>query len=190
MSPSSSRFILAGAVIGLARVSFSIGKKIVFTTELLDTFPNSFLPAFASLKYVEAAMFGCAVLGIGWLLIWWREVNWSVTRLILTVASIAWSTIPAIGIMLYAEPGWPSSRVYLAAICWASCWIASTALIWRSGEFSETASLAGAVPCPQCGYDLRGQRNTQCPECGRAYQLGEIAPVISSAQAEPFRSAA
>jgi len=184
MSPSTSRFILSGAVIGLARVSYSLGKKLVMDMGLFDTFPNSFLPKFASLEYVEAAMLGCTVLGIGWLLIWWRQVNWNNTRIILTAASIVWSTIPCEGVRLYAEPGWHDSRVYLAAICWTSCWIASTALIWRSPELRT--SPAGAVPCPQCGYDLRGQRNTQCPECGGAYCLGDFA----ATNAHSSRSAA
>lgn len=28
------------------------------------------------------------------------------------------------------------------------------------------AKQAMALPCPQCGYDLRGLRNDRCPECG------------------------
>ena len=30
------------------------------------------------------------------------------------------------------------------------------------------------LACPSCGYDLRGQRQTRCPECGRAYTIQEL----------------
>jgi hypothetical protein len=39
---------------------------------------------------------------------------------------------------------------------------------------SEPADLAHAVPCPVCGYDLRGHPDqTRCPECGRDVHAGE-----------------
>jgi len=28
--------------------------------------------------------------------------------------------------------------------------------------------------CPECRYDLRGQRECRCPECGREFALGEL----------------
>jgi len=31
-----------------------------------------------------------------------------------------------------------------------------------------------AVPCPKCGYDLRGQQECRCPECGQQFTVGEL----------------
>lgn len=30
------------------------------------------------------------------------------------------------------------------------------------------------VPCPECGYDMRGQRVPQCPECSRICRMAEL----------------
>lgn len=30
------------------------------------------------------------------------------------------------------------------------------------------------VPCPKCGYDLRGQHECRCPECGERFTVGEL----------------
>jgi hypothetical protein len=30
------------------------------------------------------------------------------------------------------------------------------------------------VLCPSCGYDLRGQRECRCPECGREFSLSDL----------------
>ena len=40
--------------------------------------------------------------------------------------------------------------------------------------FRERRKIKGAIPCPNCGYDLRGQRNTSCPECGREFALQDL----------------
>jgi hypothetical protein len=176
MSPSTSRFILSGAVIGLARVSYSMGKNLPI--DIMSSF-YKYLPESMWLEYLEPAILACAVLGIGWLLVWWRQVRWTATRITLTIASSIGCIIPAVCFaMIMNRDFWPESSAYVAAICWGSCWIGSTALIWRSPEHSamnQTLTLSRAVPCPQCGFDLQGQRNTQCPECGRAYCLGDFA---------------
>lgn len=30
------------------------------------------------------------------------------------------------------------------------------------------------VPCPECGYNLRGLQGTECPECGQPVTIGRI----------------
>ncbi len=40
----------------------------------------------------------------------------------------------------------------------------------RGGDRTPTRT-----PCPQCGYDLRGQTECRCPECGATFTLGDIA---------------
>ncbi len=182
MSPSTSRFILSGAVIGLTRVTYSIGKHMTLELGPFDVFPKTSLPDYESLQYLEAAVLACMVLAIGWLVVWWGQVRWTAMRIILTAASLIWATIPAVGAAIFFDQHyWPESRVYIAAICWASCWIGSTALIWRSPEERHTIHLSRTVPCPQCGFDLQGRRDTQCPECGRKYCLGDFASASRSA---------
>jgi len=44
-------------------------------------------------------------------------------------------------------------------------WIAvGVGLYWF--RFRESAKLPEGVPCPECGYDLRGLAKQSCPECG------------------------
>ncbi len=36
------------------------------------------------------------------------------------------------------------------------------------------ATRSRRVPCPGCGYDMRGQKECRCPECGRQFSLSEL----------------
>ena len=44
--------------------------------------------------------------------------------------------------------------------------------LWWTPPHERASS--GAVPCPRCGYDLRGQRECRCPECGESFDLSQI----------------
>lgn len=43
----------------------------------------------------------------------------------------------------------------------------------------------GRPVCAQCGYDLRGQTEPRCPECGRPFDRGLLGPSTATDKAEP-----
>lgn len=40
--------------------------------------------------------------------------------------------------------------------------------------YSPPPRSGARLDCPACGYDLRGQRQCRCPECGREFALGDL----------------
>jgi predicted RNA-binding Zn-ribbon protein involved in translation (DUF1610 family) len=46
---------------------------------------------------------------------------------------------------------------------------------WRLGRRAVWRRLQSDGPrCPKCGYDLQGQSELRCPECGERWTLGEL----------------
>ena len=43
-----------------------------------------------------------------------------------------------------------------------------------------------AIPCPDCGYDLRAQTETRCPECGVTFESFEEMKLRSAGALRPF----
>ena len=66
----------------------------------------------------------------------------------------------------------PSDRriglVFYAILGASFTWLVSMA--WRTRHPVRTGDV---VLCPKCGYDLRGRREANCPECGAEFTLEE-----------------
>ena len=76
--------------------------------------------------------------------------------------------------------GWLSALSPLSDVLFA--WVAFLAmctchlLVIRNGvrrSLREQLNAAGRATCMQCGYDLRGEIDPRCPECGREFTLQE-----------------
>jgi hypothetical protein len=106
----------------------------------------------------------------GGLLIWWRTVRWThgkhfgvlVTTLVLllvlvSTAALVFVSEPLVFVVLplVGLIGGSIALIVVSRICWEP----------REGP---------AVPCPKCGYDLRGQQECRCPECGQQFTVGEL----------------
>jgi hypothetical protein len=55
--------------------------------------------------------------------------------------------------------------------------------LWRKPcqrYLREQLNARGVPICVQCGYDLRGQIDPRCPECGKAFDPGLIKPTDGS----------
>ena len=79
-------------------------------------------------------------------------------------------------LLLVDNPG--SERLYIATMILVSL-PPALGLAWmalRKGPRSPTS--AGAVPCPNCGYNLRGLTAADCPECGEKFTLEELVPAV------------
>jgi len=133
----------------------------------------------------------CALLAVlVWLGVWRREVNWTWERRRWTLGLIA-LLLAAPFIVLWPHTGnsLVDMTVAVTPLIALAVWFAGTALVWRhrAGEMGELnltpaaiqaarlnrssadpadSADALAVPCGQCGYDLRGLREARCPECG------------------------
>jgi hypothetical protein len=57
----------------------------------------------------------------------------------------------------------------------------------RAREFRKLLRAQGIPICIHCGYDLRGQTDPRCPECGRAFDAALLAqaPPPPTTQAGP-----
>lgn len=106
----------------------------------------------------------------GGLLIWWPTVRWThrkrfgvlVTTLVLLLVLVSTAALVLVNqelafaaLLLVGLAAGGSALVVVGRICYEP----------REGP---------AVPCPKCGYDLRGQRECRCPECGEQFTLGEL----------------
>ncbi len=48
------------------------------------------------------------------------------------------------------------------------------AVIVMNRRLRAPSRAGGAVPCPHCAYDMRGQHECRCPECGAQFTVGEL----------------
>lgn len=141
-------------------------------------------------EFWQSAAYWVIVLGVvvgpaivfygGALLIWCRTVRWTRRKVIGTVvntiafvASIA-AVGAATGLMLHAFAAF--AFMLVASLLFGA--VALVTLSWICWTPPAERETAGCVPCPKCGFDLRGQQNCRCPECGFVFQLGQIAPMI------------
>lgn len=115
------------------------------------------------------------VLYAGTLLIWASAVRWTPRRRKQTVAvSIAVLGAHGAIIAVIFTTNWNpaialtpglSILISIAAVFMLNLW-------WYTPP--QDRHEPGLVPCPRCGYDLRGQTTCRCPECGTEFTLGEL----------------
>lgn len=161
---------LVPATVGLWLLSYLLYMRFLFS---VFTPPSraSIILAFLLLSVLPVVVF----FG-GSLAIWWTAVRWTPDRrrrVFFTIAAF-------LGLMLVTPT--------IVALAWIDPWegIAwslavgllggAAALVWITVVCHTPRRAAGtrAAPCPNCGYDLRGQRECRCPECGTPFTIGEI----------------
>lgn len=68
--------------------------------------------------------------------------------------------------------------VVLSTMCWVTIWIGGTAMVWKETHLERSRRLGDrpdrVIPCPKCGYDLKGLAMARCPECGTEFTLDEL----------------
>lgn len=115
--------------------------------------------------------------------LWRARVNWTRGRVVGTVLLgaimlLSPITVPVTNWLMpvpATSGGWaPASAVVEASPYLAQAiWIWGAAWLWRYRPGERLPVLGQAAldahvlaRCPQCEYDLRGQREIRCPECG------------------------
>lgn len=120
---------------------------------------------------------------LGWIRIWKGEFCWTPLRVLRTLVAFLMSAVAGGG--AYAAFDLVPNRevsaelgIIQADMIFASAWILTSTLAWRETSTERTARLGGRgsmrLPCPKCGYNLTGLRETRCPECGATYTLDEL----------------
>lgn len=128
------------------------------------------------------------VLGlVAMLLIWWRTFRFSPrARWIALLVSVAvvglWAGL-AVYVILFADTrgvGVPlfvdvMRALFALTLGGAASVACGLAWLWvhRLGRPRAPTAL-DVVPCPACGYDLRGQEVCRCPECGQQFTVGAV----------------
>ncbi len=124
--------------------------------------------------FLPAGLFPGLMLYLGCLLIWRPAVDWTPRRRLgLLGISLAFALLLllAAGLPPFLRWGRGSSLIALLSTGLVGSGLALWAAAWICHDVPEPAKVA----CPSCGYDLRGQRECRCPECGQEYTLGELA---------------
>jgi hypothetical protein len=120
------------------------------------------------------ALAGC-ILMIGWWAVWRTAVCWTPGRVGLTIFAAAAAAAATGALVLFDHLLFGRNNPYvdlwdLGGYCGACVWFVATAFIWRGAATGFVPTL----PCPKCGYDLRGLHEARCPECGTVYTLEEL----------------
>lgn len=129
---------------------------------------------FSSLvAFSPAALFPALMLYLGCLLIWWPVIDRTPRRRLgMLVVSLAFALLLLLAAGLPQFLGWGinSSLVTLVSTSLVASGLALWATAWICHDLPEPAKVA----CPSCDYDLRGQRECRCPECGEQFTVGEL----------------
>ena len=111
-------------------------------------------------------------LGVG--VVWAGGVDWNArrrTRVALTTAAYVCS-LPCVAALLFLSNAAGQITTFtLLATSLAGC---AAAMIVASCICWEPRRADSGAPCPKCGYDLRGQHECRCPECGEQFTVGEL----------------
>jgi len=74
--------------------------------------------------------------------------------------------------------GFEEVGILTGTLCWMSIWMAGTAVVWKETKLESMRRKRDgpdrAIPCPKCGYDLKGRTMARCPECGTQFTLDEL----------------
>jgi hypothetical protein len=121
-----------------------------------------------------AMLFPGVMLYLGCLLIWRPVVNWTPRRRLgLLGISLAFLLVLLLAASGPRLLGWQADSAILTLL--STSLIGSSLALWAAAWICHDVPEPDKVACPSCGYDLRGQHECRCPECGQEYTLGELA---------------
>jgi hypothetical protein len=148
---------------------------LIVGLEILMAVLGDFLESHFSsvVAFYPAGVFPGLMLYLGCLLIWRPVIDWTPKRRLgLLGISLAFALLLllAAGLPRFLRWGPGSSLVALLSTGLVASGLALWATAWMCHDVPEPDKVA----CPSCGYDLRGQRECRCPECGEEYTLGDL----------------
>jgi hypothetical protein len=125
------------------------------------------------LAWAPVMLFPGVMLCLGCLVIWWPTVNWTPRRWVrLLVISLLFALLLLLAGVVPRLLGWRNDSAILTLL--ATSLVASGLALFAMAQICHDPVEPAKVACPSCGYDLRGQRECRCPECGRQFTVGEL----------------
>jgi hypothetical protein len=137
------------------------------------------------MHFFFAVLFSVPALVFYWgsLLIWWPTVDWTPGKFqAVLIASLILIVGLAIGVVAIGDASGPESIAILCLVSGIGSGVAmgvTHSILWTG----PTRLTPRPIPCPQCGADLRGQRDCCCPACQQQFTLGELAGAKAVADA-------
>ena len=121
-----------------------------------------------------AVLFPALALYLGCLLIWRPAVDWIPRRrLRLLGMATGFVLLLLLAVGLPRLLGWGTELSLLTLL--STSLVACGLTLWATAWICHDPAPSAKVACPSCGYDLRGQRECRCPECGQQFTVGELA---------------
>ncbi len=114
-----------------------------------------------------------------WAIIWRKSIPWTGRRAALSAFAFvgSWLAMTGVGYLLKQIIRGEEMDMFLPLLG-VACALSGVLLAWRETAPERRARLsARAVPCPACGYNLAGIKESHCPECGTEFTLAQIAGV-------------
>ena len=180
MAPTVTRLILSFALIVATPTLFFLLLFIGY--QVFDDLIDRFFNYDEELFFIPISFMSVGFFGFGWWLIWRGEVTWTAKRKLKTWcvlgASMGLSALAAVLIAAVFRHDGEIIGSMLGGLVWIVLWLFGTAWAWRETSAERAGRLAAmgveALPCPSCGYNLSGLRESKCPECGSAFTLDQL----------------
>lgn len=126
---------------------------------------------------VLIGMTAAAIVGACWAVIFRASIAWTPRRAALSAAAFVgvWMLTAAAEYIARETARRDEINMFMPLAGLAAS-LAAVALTWRETRTERHARLAArTIPCPTCGYNLAGLKQTACPECGSQFRLEHFA---------------
>ncbi len=155
-----------------ALIPLIMGLEILMAV-LGDFLESHFSSVAGIVAFYPAGLFPGLMLYLGCLLIWRPVVNWTPKRRLgLLGISLAFALLLLLAASMPLLLGWRADSAILTLL--STSLVASGLALWAAAWVCHDPPEPAKVACPSCGYDLRGQRECRCPECGEQFTVGEL----------------
>ena len=171
MSKLLARIMLAIFMLPSAAVVGIVASVVIYELRLVD-FPYRNRSA-----WVGGMLASWLFVGVYWILLWRKSVQWTQRRKRLTLFSAAVAALAGgvAGVATRFVDDDFGFFVFTAVTILT--WLPVTVFIWRETPAERAERTAGnesALSCPTCGYNLTGLTHARCPECGSTFTLDEL----------------
>jgi hypothetical protein len=172
MSTLLSRIMLAIFLLPTASILYTL---VLISCE--EEMRRGIWPYSNRTAWLVAALATWIYVGVYWILLWRRAVNWTRSRKRWTLLAAGGAAIVGgiIGILMGRYDDDLSFFAFSSVT--PLVWLPLTVLIWRETVEERAARFTGfgtALVCPTCGYNLKGLTSTRCPECGTLFTLDDL----------------
>ena len=173
LHPRLARTIALAPIVLGTTVCSSVAYVIGIIPSFARSVPGTTLSALYPIVVFIVFVWAIPVIGYGGSLwIWWPTFGHHPRhRAVVLKATVVYLAVlsPSILLTLLLDPFLGSMASIVLALI--GCGVA---VIVINRKLAAPDHAGGAVPCPHCAYDMRGQHECRCPECGAQFTVGEL----------------